>query len=63
MSELKCISCEHRSFMQGNGNPSRHYCELANTSCEPRRMICRTERHETDMTIKRTPRWCPLNVT
>ena len=60
MSELNCRICDHCSFMEGNGNPNRYYCDLAKTECSPFRMICRTERHSEEFTIKRTPKWCPL---
>lgn len=40
MSELKCTSCKHRSFKQGNGNPSRYHCK---TPLEVRNEALRAE--------------------
>ena len=59
VTEIKCKACSNCSFCEGNGSPNRYYCEVATTECSPRRLICKTERHSREFTIKRTPRWCP----
>ncbi|MHC1722487.1 MAG: hypothetical protein AB9836_04680 [Aminipila sp.] len=58
--ELECKICEHMNFEDGHGNPNRYYCNAASTQCTPFKLICKTERHSTEFTIKRTPKWCPL---
>ena len=59
-SNPKCIECDFVSFYQGNGNPSRYYCNHEkHGALAASRMICRTERHSTEITIKTSPRWCP----
>lgn len=57
----KCAGCKHCQFAPGNGNPNRYYCtHPATTAGMGARMVCRTERHSTEITIKTSPRWCPL---
>ncbi|MGN0331733.1 MAG: hypothetical protein ACI4D9_01695 [Lachnospiraceae bacterium] len=63
--KMKCKDCDHKKFMEGNGNPGRHYCHhpdarFARSECEPVPMICRTGRHDKEVTIKTSPKWCPL---
>ena len=31
-------------------------------SCPAGTMICKTERHHTEMTIKTSPKWCPRRI-
>jgi hypothetical protein len=58
---MKCIDCEHKSFWSGNGDPNRYYClhpeAVAGRGAQ---MICRTDRHSTEIKIKTSPKWCPL---
>lgn len=56
---VNCKECEHCSFYKGNGSPNRYYCEITRDECTPRKLICKTERHREEFTIKRTPKWCP----
>lgn len=56
----KCSECEFTSFMKINGGANRYYCShpygrKAHCSAP---LICRTERHRTELTIKTSPRWC-----
>lgn len=55
----KCCECEYTDFMKGNGSPNRYYCKHPDIPSPGRKLICRTERHSTDFTIKTSPRWCP----
>lgn len=57
----KCVSCKHCHFELGNGNPNRYYCVHPTIMAGMgNRMVCRTERYSTEITIKTSPRWCPL---
>ena len=61
----KCSECEYAKFVDYNGNPNRYYCHnedarFARSECEPYPLICRTDRHSTEMKIKTSPRWCPF---
>lgn len=61
----RCTECNHKSFMKGNGRPNRWYCHnpdarYARSECEPTPMICRTERHSEELTVKTSPKWCPI---
>lgn len=61
---MNCKNCKYCIFCAGNGNLNRYYCEhpknpdgvnhIASST-----LICKTERHSTEMTRKRTPKWCP----
>lgn len=56
---MKCKDCEHKKFMEGNGNPNRYYCihpEAGKEVGSSARMICRTRRHSEEMTTKTSPR-------
>lgn len=58
---MKCSECDHKHFETGNGSPNRYYCNNpVATAGVGARLICRTERHKTDITIKTSPSWCPL---
>lgn len=61
---MDCKDCEFKHFQKHNGNPNRYYC-LHPKAVEGvgSRLICRTERHSEAITIKTSPRWCPLRVT
>ena len=59
-NEIECKNCSHCEFMKGNGRPNRYYCNEARGECSPAKLICKTERHSEEFTIKRTPKWCPL---
>lgn len=61
----KCSECEFAKFTPGNGSPGRYYCEnpdarFVRSECEPVPMICRTGRHDSNFTIKTSPKWCPF---
>ncbi len=60
---MKCKDCIYCEFLERNGDPNRYYCThpvAAEMACAWAKMICRTARGSAEMTIKRTPRWCPL---
>ncbi len=61
---MKCKDCQYLQFAKSNGNPSRYNC-IEPTACKEAlvgvRMICRCDRHETELKIKTAPRWCKLN--
>lgn len=62
---MKCRECEFASFVKVNGGPNRYYCKnpdarFVRSECEPTPLICRTERNSEEVTIKTSPRWCPL---
>ena len=58
---MKCVDCELKEFQECNGRSNRYYCIHQDA---PRQngpaLICKTERHSTELTIKTSPRWCPL---
>lgn len=65
MKVICCNKCKFAEFRPGKGNPGRYYCKnpdakFARSECEPVPMICRTGRHDSDFTIKTSPKWCPL---
>ena len=65
---MKCKDCDHKKFWSNKGGPGRYYCEhpdarFARSECEPTPMICRTERHSDELTIKTSPKWCPFRKT
>lgn len=62
---MKCKDCDYKEFVYRNGNPGRYYClhpeaRFARSECEPTPMICRTGRHDKEVAIKTSPKWCPL---
>lgn len=65
---MNCENCKYCIFGEGNGNPSRYYCDhpqnpnLVN-HISSGTLICKTKRHSTEMTRKRTPKWCPQKDT
>lgn len=63
---MKCVDCDYKKLEKGNGSPNRYYCtnpdaRFARSKCEPTPLICKTERHSVELTIKKAPKWCPLN--
>lgn len=62
----KCSECENAKFQDMNGRPNRWYCghpeAKERVSCPADTMICKTERHHTEMTIKTCPKWCPRRI-
>lgn len=57
---MNCKDCGYKIFEKGNGSPNRYYCKHPEATKMGSRMICRTERDKTELTIKTSPRWCPL---
>ena len=65
MAGIKCKDCEFKSFLVLKCAPGRYYCKhpdasFARSECEPMPMICKTDRHSDEITIKTSPKWCPL---
>ena len=63
MSTIKCSECKYCVFAKGKGSPSRYYCEhkeAAKAALASARLICRCDRYDDTITIKSSPRWCPL---
>lgn len=62
---INCENCKQCVFSDGHGSPNRYYCSHKEN---PDRisgiggftLICKTERHSKEFTIKKTPRWCPM---
>lgn len=60
---MKCKDCDLKVFEKGNGQPNRYYCQHPKAIADVgSRMICRTERHSEELTIKTAPKWCPINL-
>ncbi len=63
----KCSKCENAKFQDMNGRPNCWYCEHPEVrkyvSCPANTLICKTERHTKEITIKTSPRWCPRRNT
>jgi hypothetical protein len=66
-NEPECLACDHCSFDEGNGSPSRWYClhpenpsQVAHTASFT--IITRGERHDKFNNIprKKVPKWCPF---
>jgi len=69
---MKCKDCELKSFSRGypehvkSSGISRYYCEhpiaykRAESVGSHAREICRTKRGCKELTIKTSPKWCPL---
>ena len=60
-----CKDCEHKTYGSIKGSSGRYYCKhpearFVRSECEPTPMICRTGRHSDEITIKTSPKWCPL---
>lgn len=60
---IRCRDCHYLLFQEGNGNPSRYYCEHPKI-CQERQcgavLISRCDRHSEELKTKTSPRWCPL---
>lgn len=62
---MKCANCNHCKFGEDKGGVNRYYCEhhaAAASVNASARLIARTKRHERELTIKTSPRWCPLKA-
>jgi len=60
---MKCSECRHKSFLEINGGPNRYYCRHPKVVAgHGPRMICRTDRHSTELKIKTSPKWCPEKI-
>ena len=58
---MKCVDCDLKKLQERKCGGNRYYCGHPDA---PRQngpaLICKTERHSTELTIKTSPRWCPL---
>lgn len=58
---MKCVDCDLKKLQECKCGGNRYYCGHPDA---PRQngpaLICKTERHSTELTIKTRPRWCPL---
>lgn len=59
---MKCKDCEYKSFLERKCGPNRYYCDHpeAQFGIIRNALICKTERHSEELTIKTSPKWCPL---
>lgn len=64
---MKCITCDHCSFVDGNGSPARWYCRHHKSPSvlnheRGSTLIMKGSRHQQTSALprKREPRWCPL---
>ena len=60
---MNCKDCDFLVFEKHKSGVNRYYCKNTIAAAEVQagaRMICRTERHSTELIIKTVPRWCPL---
>jgi hypothetical protein len=59
----RCKECQNAKMQDMNGRPNRWFCEHPKVrdyvSCPAGTMICKGERHSTEITIKTSPKWCP----
>nr|WP_278678750.1 hypothetical protein [Clostridium paraputrificum] len=61
MSNIKCSDCNYKKLEIYSGGINRYFCtNIEATKGVGSRVICKTERHSTEITIKTSPRWCPL---
>lgn len=59
---MRCIDCKYKIFQNYSGGVNRYYCNNPEATVGiGSRLISRTERHSSDLKIKTSPRWCPLN--
>ena len=58
---MKCVDCDLKKLQERKCGGNRYYCGHPDA---PRKngpaLICKTERHSTELMIKTSPRWCPL---
>ena len=62
---MKCSECNHCQFGEDKGGVNRYYCKHTTAAASVNasaRLIARTKRHEKELTIKSSPRWCPLRA-
>lgn len=60
---MKCSECKCCVFAEDKSGVNRYYCEhpeAAKAVNAGARMIARTKRHSKELTVKASPRWCPL---
>ena len=60
---MKCSECNHCKFAEDKGGVNRYYCthkKAAASVNASARLITSTKRHDTELTVKTSPRWCPL---
>lgn len=58
---MKCSECDYKCFCADSGGVNRYYCTNPIAIKDVgSRLICRTERHCTELKIKTSPKWCPL---
>ncbi len=62
---VKCLTCNHCGFGEGNGSPSKWYCTHPghrNHDKSGASLIAKGARHSSPAAIPRTnePNWCPL---
>ena len=61
---MRCAECKFKCFGEDKGGVNRYYCTHQTAAASVNasaRLIARTKRHETELTIKKAPRWCPIN--
>jgi len=66
---MKCKDCEYQSFSRGypehvkSSGLSSYYCKHPDhPSINGATLICKTKRGCEELTIKTSPKWCPLKV-
>ncbi len=61
---MKCSECNHCQFAEDKKRGmNRYYCKHRAAAASVNagaRLLARTKRHETELTVKTAPRWCPL---
>ncbi|NDO20337.1 hypothetical protein FMM68_11835 [Lachnospiraceae bacterium MD329] len=61
---MNCKNCKHCKYSEGGNHIGTYTCEHPRNPDSVNHIggvtrICKTERHSTEMTRKRTPKWCP----
>lgn len=63
---MRCAECSCCEFAEDKkGGVNRYYCThktAAGSVNASARLITRTKRHSTELTVKKAPRWCPINM-
>lgn len=58
---IYCKDCDFRRFENYNGSPNRYHCVHPEAvRGVGYRLICRTDRHSSEIKMKTSPKWCPL---
>ncbi len=62
--KMNCKNCKHCKYSEGGNHIGTYTCEHPRNPDSVNHIggvtrICKTERHSTEMTRKRTPQWCP----